>query len=195
MMQEDDNEYFAMKKFNSPISAELGLDHTTLRELKYLISLDHPHIIKGKGAIFSKKENKPNIYLILDYMLELHEVLRQVPELYKNQHNLKVIAYHILLGLNFLHRNMILHRDLKPENIFITKKGVVVIADFGFSREFGSPNKKLSTNVCTIEYRAPEIFFGTAYYSEKADIWSFGCILAFLFTRETLFPSSSGNEL
>ena len=183
-----------MKKFNSPQHPQFGLDHTTLRELKYLISLDHPNIIKGRGTICSRKDNKINIYLILDFMLELPETLKKVPEIYKNQINLKIISYHILLGLNFLHKNMILHRDLKPQNIFVSRKGAAVIADFGFSREFGSPGKKLSTNVCTIEYRAPQIFFGTSYYTEKTDIWSFGCIVASLFTKKTLFPSQYGND-
>ena len=151
-------EYVALKKFNFNNLEESnrnGLDYPSLRELKYLISMEHPNIIKGKGAILSRKETKPAVYLILDFMLELHEVLVKLPDIFSNQINLKTIAFHTLFGLDFLHKNMILHRDLKPENIFVSREGVVKIADFGFAREFGTPNKKLSTNICTIEYRAP----------------------------------------
>jgi hypothetical protein len=57
-----------MKKFESPQDHRHGLDYPTLRELKYLLSLDHPHIIKGKGVLLSKKD-LASLYLILDYML------------------------------------------------------------------------------------------------------------------------------
>ena len=67
-----------MKKFESPHNSMIGLDHTTLRELKYLLSLDHPHIIKGKGVVVSKKD-KINVYLILDYVLELNKTFYKLP--------------------------------------------------------------------------------------------------------------------
>lgn len=78
------------------------------------MSIDHPHIIKGRGVIYSKKESKFAIYLVLDYMLELPETLKKNPDIYKDHLNLKILAYHILLGLDHLHSHMILHRDLKP---------------------------------------------------------------------------------
>jgi serine/threonine protein kinase len=54
---------------------------------------------------------------------------------------------------------------LKPENLFVCRSGFVKIADFGFAKEFGTPNKKYSLGVCTLNYRAPEIIFGTHYYT------------------------------
>lgn len=78
-------------------------------------------------------------------------------------------------------------QDLKPDNIFISKEGIAKIGDFGMSREFGTPDIDYSKRVCTAEYRAPEIFFETSYYTEKSDIWAFGCTFATFFTRKDLF--------
>lgn len=43
-------------------------------------------------------------------------------------------------------------------------------------------------------YRAPEILLGLPY-DQAADMWSFGCILAELFTKRPLFPAIDENEL
>jgi serine/threonine protein kinase len=96
----------------------------------------------------------------------------------------------VLLGLEYLHSKFVFHRDIKPENVFISKSGIVKIGDFGLSREFGTPGQGFSLKVCTAEYRAPEIFFETAYYTEKSDIWAFGCVFAYLFTQKDIFPGA-----
>ena len=84
---------------------------------------------------------------------------------------------------------------MKPENVFVSREGQVKISDFGFAKEFGSPNAKYTANTCTKEYRAPELFFATHYYTEKTDIWSYGCVLAYIFTNKTIFYSNSQNDI
>lgn len=67
----------------------------------------------------------------------------------------------ILEGMNFLHKKWIIHRvklykhnkDIKPSNILMDKNGEIKIADFGLSRECGSPFRELSATITTLFYR------------------------------------------
>jgi serine/threonine protein kinase len=66
--------------------------------------------------------------------------------------------YDFLEGLNFLHKNSIINRDVKPANSLMDRNGRIVLTDFGLSRHYGEPDRELTANVVTPDYRAPEIF-------------------------------------
>ena len=86
-------------------------------------------------------------------------------------------------------------QDLKPSNIFVGNDGFVKIGDFGMSKEFGTPNRKFTPYVCTKQYRAPELFLQTNYYTQKTDIWSLGCIFYYIYKGETLFLPDSNSSV
>lgn len=94
------------------------------------------------------------------------------------------ISRQLLDGIGYMHSHEVIHRDLKPANILINKEEVIrpgcydiKIADFGLSKILNEPGgeKQGMTKVGTPAFAAPEIFAAT--YDEKADFWSFGCIL------------------
>lgn len=62
------------------------------------------------------------------------------------------------------------------------------------SKYFGTPGRKYTPGVCTMQYRAPELFLNTNFYNEKIDIWSLGCIYYYVLTGQHLF-SASLNEM
>ena len=69
------------------------------------------------------------------------------------------IFVQLLLGLNFLHRNQIDHRDIKPLNILMFNNALnVKIADFGMSKLINSEETKMSEEIGTKIYWAPELF-------------------------------------
>jgi cyclin-dependent kinase 7 len=101
----------------------------------------------------------------------------------------------ILRGVSYLHDTQwLLHRDLKPSNVLIADDGVVKLADFGFARNFGSPNASLTPLVVTRWYRCPELLFNATQYTGAIDIWSVGCIFAELMLRTPLFPAETDIE-
>lgn len=99
------------------------------------------------------------------------------------------IAIQVLQALLLLHHRQIIHCDLKPENIMLrqeNKSGVKVI-DMGSSC---TTHKTIYTYIQSRYYRAPEIILGVDY-STPIDMWSFGCILAELYSGMPLFPGES----
>ena len=101
-------------------------------------------------------------------------------------------AIQILQALVLLQRNRIIHCDLKPENILLKKsnRSAIKVIDFGSSC---FADKKIYTYIQSRFYRAPEVILGMGY-SSCIDMWSFGCILAELFTGYPIFPGDSEEQ-
>jgi NIMA (never in mitosis gene a)-related kinase len=93
-----------------------------------------------------------------------------------------------------LHKGkMILHRDLKPENIFLGADQSVKLGDFGLSKLMQS-HDFASTYVGTPFYMSPEIC-AAEKYTLYSDIWSLGCIMYELCTKEPPFNANSHLQL
>lgn len=45
--------------------------------------------------------------------------------------------------------------------------------------------------MCSRYYRAPELLFGFSDYSTEIDVWSVGCVLVEMITREPLFAGEN----
>ena len=88
---------------------------------------------------------------------------------------------------------MILHRDLKPENIFLGADQSVKLGDFGLSKMIQS-HDFASTYVGTPFYMSPEICAGEKY-TLQSDIWSLGCIMYELCTKEPPFNANTHLQL
>jgi dual specificity tyrosine-phosphorylation-regulated kinase 2/3/4 len=81
---------------------------------------------------------------------------------------------------------------LKPENILLkqpNKSGIKII-DYGSSC---LQSQRIYTYIQSRFYRAPEIILGIPYTS-AIDMWSFGCILAELYTGYPLFPGENEQD-
>jgi cyclin-dependent kinase 7 len=75
--------------------------------------------------------------------------------------------------------------------LLLSDQGVLKIADFGLARTFGDPFLPMTSQVVTRWYRAPELLFGSKYYSGSVDIWSVGCIFGELMLRTPYFASET----
>ncbi|XP_062568209.1 dual specificity tyrosine-phosphorylation-regulated kinase 4-like isoform X6 [Saccostrea cucullata] len=101
-------------------------------------------------------------------------------------------AFSLLQCLKMLHRERIIHCDLKPENILLRQRGQssIKVIDFGSSCY---EHQRVYTYIQSRFYRSPEVILGLPY-SMPIDMWSFGCILAELYTGYPLFPGENEVE-
>jgi len=97
---------------------------------------------------------------------------------------MNIIAMGIANGMAHLHRKGIIHRDLKPGNVLLDKKYFPRICDFGLARY--DDGNQLSKNIGTPVYMAPEMYMAQPY-GVKADIFSFGIMLAEMSERKRAY--------
>ncbi len=103
------------------------------------------------------------------------------------------IAGQLGLALYHAHAHDIIHRDLKPENVLLDDEGNVYLTDFGLARALRDEDDSQRL-VGTPRYMAPEQLLGEAV-DERADYFSFGCIVFELITGRALFPQERLLEL
>lgn len=170
-------EKVAVKKFlKQKVADNVMLELRT--ESAILSELQHPNILKFVGMCVKP----PNLCLVAEYLERgsLSHVLYNHDN-HLNWDHRKAFAQDIATGLAYLHKHSIIHRDVKSPNMLVASDWKVKIADFGFSRI--KLDNQTMTQCGTVAWTAPEIFEGN-HYTEKADIFSYGCILWELIFRK-----------
>jgi serine/threonine protein kinase len=92
-----------------------------------------------------------------------------------------------------MHRAGIIHRDLKSANILMCGKdgSQVKIGDLGLSRTLRQPiQKKLTKEIQSLWYRAPEVLLSNRNYTYATDYWSVGVIAYEMIYLEHRYPGN-----
>ncbi|AQK72400.1 hypothetical protein ZEAMMB73_Zm00001d017128 [Zea mays] len=166
-----------------------GFPLTSLREINILLSFDHPSIVDVKEVVVGGHDD--DTFMVMEYMEhDLKGVMEAMKQPY-SQSEVKCLMLQLLEGVKYLHDNWVLHRDLKTSNLLLNNRGELKICDFGLSRQYGSLLKPYTQPVVTLWYRAPELLLGAKEYSTAIDMWSLGCIMAELLSKEPLFTGKS----
>ncbi|KAI8975380.1 kinase-like domain-containing protein [Mycotypha africana] len=107
-------------------------------------------------------------------------------------HLIRRIAMQLLQSLTLLAKHDVIHCDLKPENIMLEHpaKTSIKVIDFGSSC---FESERMYTYIQSRFYRSPEVILGLSYH-KAIDMWSFGCIVAELYTGLPLFPGENEQE-
>ena len=140
-------------------------------------------------------------YIILEYASK-GSVLNYLKYNYKglNEKLCKFLFSKIIKIVKSLHNMGICHRDLKLENfLFDGNNFTIKISDFGLSSQIikdknGIP-QKLSGEIGSKFYKAPEIYLNKSYDGEKADIFSLGVILFNLRTGKFGFKKATNDDI
>ncbi|MEQ1569274.1 MAG: serine/threonine-protein kinase, partial [Myxococcota bacterium] len=101
----------------------------------------------------------------------------------------------VLAGVRAAHREGIVHRDLKPANVLLARSPegfVPKVTDFGLAKALEQDPSTAHTRsgiaMGTPSYMAPEQIRDARSVDQRADIWSLGCLLYELVTRNRTFP-------
>ena len=187
-----ENNHIAIKIFNN-------IDWKSfMNEIIIISNLKHSSIPKFYGIV---NENK-TVGLVTEYIKGRTLDKIKVNDL---SYNIKLqIAKNISEVLESMHINNFIHRDLKPENIMIDDNFNTFLIDFGISKICVNKKNSLTLTKGTINYLAPECLEIIdlseneeiiSMISPKVDVWSFGCLLSYLFSGiipwDNLF---AGNE-
>ncbi|KVH89081.1 Protein kinase, ATP binding site-containing protein [Cynara cardunculus var. scolymus] len=173
-MNAETHEEVAIKKIGNAFDNRIDAKRT-LREIKLL------HIIRPP-----QKENFNDVYIVYELMdTDLHQIIRSNQPLADD--HCRYFLYQILRGLKYVHSAHVLHRDLKPSNLLLNANCDLKIGDFGLARTT-SETDFMTEYVVTRWYRAPELLLNCSEYTAAIDIWSVGCILGEIMTRQPLFP-------
>ncbi|GMG26632.1 unnamed protein product [Ambrosiozyma monospora] len=177
-------------------------------EMSLLKELNHENIVRYLGS----SSDAQRLYIFLEYipggsvssMLNTYGPFEE--PLVRN------FITQVLIGLRYLHGEGIIHRDIKGANILIDINGIVKISDFGISKKIpadvkddSSPNtpkslteeqaatstkKKRASLQGSVYWMAPEVVKQIAY-TDRADIWSVGCLIVEMYSGKHPYPGFS----
>ncbi|MFQ6619918.1 hypothetical protein Gotur_001117, partial [Gossypium turneri] len=199
-LNSETREEVAIKKIGNAFDNRIDAKRT-LREIKLLCHMDHENVIAIKDIIRPpQRENFNDVYIVYELMdTDLHQIIRSDQQLTDDHCRvartivdhavplLQYFLYQILRGLKYVHSANVLHRDLKPSNLLLNANCDLKIGDFGLARTT-SETDFMTEYVVTRWYRAPELLLNCSEYTAAIDIWSVGCILGEMMTRQPLFP-------
>ncbi|RCV45449.1 hypothetical protein SETIT_9G454900v2 [Setaria italica] len=152
------------------------------QEIALLSQFEHENIVQYYGT--DKEDSK--LYIFLELVTQ--GSLASLYQKYRLR-DTHVSAYtrQILNGLTYLHEKNIVHRDIKCANILVHVNGSVKLADFGLAKEI---TKFSAVKSCkgTVYWMAPEVINPKQTYGPAADIWSLGCTVLEMLTRQIPYP-------
>ncbi|KAJ2635735.1 mitogen activated protein kinase [Coemansia sp. RSA 1286] len=163
----------------------------TLREIKLLKHFNHENIITLYDVVnMSPRNDFSEVYIVQELLdIDLHRIIKTQP---LTEEHVQYFLYQILRALKYIHSCNVLHRDLKPANILLNANCDLKVCDFGLARGANNDSDTnesfLTEYVATRWYRAPEIMLSFKEYTKAIDIWSVGCIMAEMLSKEPLFP-------
>jgi len=187
--------YIGRWRFKTVCVKELQNNKDIDNELVVLSKCIHPNIVQFLGAETTTTKTS----IVFEYMKNgtLSDYLKGNKV---NMYQKIIIMIDVMIALNYLHNrkpDTVLHRDLKPDNILVNVHGQVKIADFGISKMVEGTNKEMEGHTGetgTYVWMSPEVLKHEPY-NYKADMYSVGLIIYFIWTEEIPFKNHNMNTI
>jgi eukaryotic-like serine/threonine-protein kinase len=163
--------------------------HKFLREVDFLVTLQHPNIVACEGIKYTEFAR----YIVMNYCDKgnLRERLDATENI--GLERALQITTDILIALEYAHGKGIVHCDLKPENILLSQDNLrekAMISDFGIARLIHDQNIELMGVTGSPAYMAPERYYGK--YSPSSDLYGVGVMLFEMLTGDRPFSGLPG---
>lgn len=154
------------------------------REVTVLAAITHPNLVKFFGVAFKDKPFR--IVTEFCHGGTCFDLIHNSSFLLSWCQKMK-ICIDTACGMHYLHafKPQIIHRDLKSLNLLLEKHvkspkhiPTVKVSDFGLSRmkEPGLAWGKMTAQVGTLHWMAPEVFAGSNY-DESCDVYSYAMVM------------------
>lgn len=197
----------ALKILPVDFAANKDRIHRFQQEAQAAAALNHPNI----AHIYEVGEEGSMRFIAMEFVDGV--TLREKIDL-EDAGLAELLLYlqHAAEALAKTHAAGIVHRDLKPDNIMITRDGHTKLLDFGLAKLFDPSrlsyssadeiateltlqNSQVGTVIGTVGYMSPEQAQGCGNkIDHRADIFSFGCILFEMATRQKPFEGKDARD-
>jgi mitogen-activated protein kinase 1/3 len=113
-----------------------------LREITLLRFMKNQFVVELLDIAYEyKNPDFDTIFLIFECApSDLKKIIKS--NLFLSILDVKLLVYHILCGLKYIHSCAVLHRDLKPGNILLDDNYQIKICDFGLARSVYRPDEE-----------------------------------------------------
>lgn len=166
-----------------------------LEEIKQEVAImkesESPFVVKFYGCYWGKR--RETIWMVMEHCIagSLNDLM-YVCDTTLTEPQIRAVVAAMVLGLEYLHKNLIIHRDIKAGNVLLTGDGHVRLADFGVSAKMKNKAERRTTAIGAPFWMAPEVILEKKY-DGRADIWSVGITVIEL--AESRPPNSHINPM
>lgn len=161
------------------------------REARAIAALRHPNIVQ----VYDLNVQDGVYYLVME-LLEGDTLKSRLHDYQMRGERMPMgevvrIVLDVLNGLGYAHEEGVIHRDVKPSNILLTRRGEVVLADFGIAQIAGETRHTASGALMgTLEYVAPEQGL-EGQCDGRSDLYSLGIVFYEMLTGRTPFRAAT----
>jgi serine/threonine protein kinase len=194
--EKSSNRVVALKRILLHNFASDGFPLTALREIQNLRDCkDHDNIVQLLEV--AAGSDLRDVYLVYEYCEhDLGNLLNKIKSPFQER-DIKSLMIQLLSAVQHLHHHHIIHRDIKLINLLYNSRGRLKLADFGLSRKLAESSSnsakvgKLTLEVVSLWYRAPELLLGFNTYSYPIDVWACGVIFCELVLSSSFLKGST----